>query len=55
MYQEKLNPKKQYNRIMDSKINLQNRINTTFINCENIKTYNLHRPLLNLLDKKDLN
>ena len=53
LYQEKEISKKVYNNITNS-INLLNRLGTTFMNSVNSKTHDLHKLLLNLLDKTNL-
>ena len=50
LYREKEITKKVYNNIMNS-INLQNRMDTIFMNPRNSKTSDPHRLLFNLSDK----
>ena len=54
LYRAKEITKEVYNNIMNS-IKLQNRMDTIFMNCKNSKTSDLHRLLLNLTDKINLN
>ena len=49
-YQPEEIAKKVYKNIMNS-ITLSNRMNTIFMNCENSKTSDPHRQLLNLSNK----
>ena len=54
LYQVKEITKKVYNNIMNSVIRYNTKIDSTFLNSKNSKTYDPHRLLFSLTDKRDL-